>query len=77
VEEVTDPDESEPLRHLDVAALASDLFNLGAKPDTLFRNRSTLYELSSILERSTAKKLKRQLAKGEKAAEGAESGAMQ
>lgn len=60
VEEVTEPGEGEPLRHLDVAGLASDLFNLGAKPDTLFRNRSALYEISSILERSVAKKLKKQ-----------------
>ena len=58
VSEVQSPEEGEPLQHLDVQELASDLFGLGAKPETLFRNRTTLYEVSSALERAAAKRQK-------------------
>ena len=64
VQEVAEPEEGEPLRHLDAPAFAADLFELGAKPETLYRNRSTLYEISSALEQAhqrRQKKLKRQL----------------
>ncbi len=47
------------LRHLDAAALAADLFAMGAKPETLYRNRTALYELSAALERAAAKRQRR------------------
>ena len=48
------------MRHLDTAGFASELFELGAKPETLFRNRSVLYEISHALELAVAKRLKKQ-----------------
>ena len=59
LEELQGPEEGEPLRHLDVLPFAADLFALGAKSETLFRNRSALYEISNGLERFAGKKLKK------------------
>ncbi len=59
VEEVTSPAEGEPLRHLDVQALASDLFGAGAKTETLYRNRTALYEVSGALERAASRRQKK------------------
>ena len=60
IQEVAEPEEGEPLRHLDIMGFASDLFEVGAKPETLFRNRSVLYEISNALELAAAKRLKKQ-----------------
>ncbi|GAX73957.1 hypothetical protein CEUSTIGMA_g1407.t1 [Chlamydomonas eustigma] len=47
-----------PLQHLDIQELASDLFDRGAKEATLFRNRTALYEISNALEGALKRRLK-------------------
>ncbi|KXZ48718.1 hypothetical protein GPECTOR_25g300 [Gonium pectorale] len=55
--ELASPSEDSPyLTQLDVAALAAQLFELGAAPDTRARNRQVLYDLSNSLERLQRKR---------------------
>lgn len=57
---------------LDVPQLAATLFDMGAQPGTLARNRKALYDLSAALEKAHRKRQKR--AEEQAAAVGARSG---
>lgn len=60
LEQMHEPSEGQPLRHLDSAQLAQTLFNLGAQADVLARNRGELYGLSEALEAAARKRARRE-----------------
>ena len=62
LQELRAPDDVQLLRHLDVQGLAADLFGMGALPATRSKNREALYALSAALERSQAKRMKKEAA---------------
>jgi hypothetical protein len=60
LEEIQQPEEGGPLRHLDVQQLARSMFSQGALPETPARNRAVLYALSEGLERALARRLRKE-----------------
>lgn len=72
IEEIQSPSEGMPLRNLAVDTLASELFDLGAQPETRAKNRAALYALSEQLEKAQRKRAKTEKAQAEAAAAKAE-----